>query len=238
MTILYVAVALVAVLGTYWVFMSPYSQVFGPYPYRGGGSDRVVALTFDDGPNEPYTSQILDHLDSRGVRATFFQVGQCVERFPDTTTRIAAAGHVIGNHSLTHQFGTYFRPRRFEAEVRRTQEILESRLGRSPALARSPWLWRQPMLLRMLRGQQLQPVAGVFCHALEVLQVDAAKIARRAVAKVRPGTILIFHDGFDSRGGDRGQTVRAVQLATDALLAQGYRFVTVDELLGVPAYRS
>ena len=218
--------------------MLPQSQVFGRYPYRFPAEDRVVALTFDDGPNEPYTSQIADFLESRGIRGTFFQVGQCVQRYPATTDRIAAAGHVIGNHSLTHRFSTYLRPGAFRREVDRTQQVLRERLGRTPALARTPWLWRQPALLRMLRRERLEPVAGVFCHPLEVFHRDGAAMARRAIARTRPGTILIFHDGFDGRVGDRTQTVRAVQLTVDGLRERGYRFVTVDELLGVPAYQA
>jgi peptidoglycan/xylan/chitin deacetylase (PgdA/CDA1 family) len=223
--------------GAYWLFMAPRAQLFGRYPYRGEPGDKVVALTLDDGPNEPYTSQIADFLDSRGVRATFFQVGRCAERFPASTARLAAAGHVVGNHSLTHRFTTYFRPRAFQREIDQTQEILRDRLGRTPALARSPWLWRQPLLLRMLRRRGLEPVSGVFCHPLEVFHRDGAAMARRAVARTRPGTILIFHDGFDARGGDRAQTVTAVRMTVDRLLEQGYRFVTVDELLRVPAYQ-
>jgi peptidoglycan/xylan/chitin deacetylase (PgdA/CDA1 family) len=221
----------------YALFMLPQSQVFGRYPYRAAPAGRVVALSFDDGPNEPYTSQIADFLESRGIRGTFFQVGRCVERYPAATDRIAAGGHVIGNHSLTHRFTTYLRPGAFGREVDRTQDVLRERLGRTPALARTPWLWRQPALLRMLRRRRLEPVAGVFCHPLEVFHRDGAAMARRAIAQTRPGTILIFHDGFDGRVGDRTQTVRAVRLTVDGLIERGYRFVTVDELLGVPAYR-
>jgi peptidoglycan/xylan/chitin deacetylase (PgdA/CDA1 family) len=230
--------AVLVAAAAYWVLMSPFSQLFGRYPYRARPGERIVALTFDDGPNEPYTSQIADVLGSHRIRATFFQVGACVRRFPETTARLAAAGHVVGNHSLTHRFGTYLRPGAFRREVDETQEILRERLGRTPALARTPWLWRQPSLLRMLRQRRLEPVSGVFCHPLEVFQRDGAAIARRALAQTRPGTILIFHDGFDGRGGDRGETVRAVRLTVEGLLARGYRFVTVDELLGVPAYGS
>ena len=234
MVALLVVVALVV---AYALFMLPQSQVFGRYPYRAAPEDRVVALTFDDGPNEPYTSQIADILESRGIKGTFFQVGQCVRRYPETTDRIAAAGHVIGNHSLTHRFTTYLRPGAFRREVARTQEVLRERLGRTPALARTPWLWRQPALLRMLRRERLEPVAGVFGHPLEVFHRDGAAMARHAIAQTKPGTILIFHDGFDGRVGDRTQTVRAVKLTVDGLLERGYRFVTVDELLGVPAYQ-
>jgi len=240
--LLWVGLVVAVCAGGYWLFLSPFSQAFGAYPYRGprpergASSDPVVALTFDDGPNEPYTSQILDYLATKNIRATFFQVGNCVERFPETTDRIHAAGHIIGNHSLSHSLLTYLRRGHLEQEIQRTQVILQRHLGRTPALFRSPWLWRQPMLLRMLRQYSLQPVSGEFCHAFEVFQPDAARMARRAVAKTKPGSILIFHDGFDDHGGDRGRTVEAVKITVETLLDRGYRFTTVDELLQVPAY--
>ncbi len=237
MTALITIGALVTIgLGVFLLFMAPYSQIFGRYPFRGRTAQPLVALTFDDGPNEPYTSAILDYLDTVKVRATFFHVGQCAQRHPETVKRIAASGHVIGNHSLSHRFSTYLRPNGFEREVTQTQAILRDLIGHTPALARTPWLWRQPALLHMLRRNGLRPVAGAFCHALEVFQPDGQRMARRAVAKTRPGTILIFHDGFDARGGDRSQTVHAVRFTTEALLAKGFRFVTVDELLDIPAY--
>ena len=230
------AVAAVAV-GLYWVFLSPYSQFFGRYPWRGRDGARVVALTFDDGPNEPYTSQIAEVLNDRGVRATFFQVGWCVQHSPATTAALAAAGHVIGNHALSHRFRTYLRWGAFATEIERTQEILGQVLGQEPRLVRMPWLWRQPAILSMLARRGLTPVSGLFCHALEVFQVDAARIAARAMAKAGPGVIIIFHDGYNARGGVRAETVDAVGLSIDGLRARGYRFVTVDQLLGIPAYR-
>jgi peptidoglycan/xylan/chitin deacetylase (PgdA/CDA1 family) len=93
------------------------------------------------------------------------------------------------------------------------------------------------MLLRTIRRNALQPVSGEFCHALEVFQPDGARIARRAVAKTKPGSMLIFHDGCDGRVGNRAETVRAVRITTEELLRRGYRFVTAAELLGVPAYQ-
>jgi peptidoglycan-N-acetylglucosamine deacetylase len=226
------------VFSLYWLFMAPSAQLFGRYPHRTGARDRVVALTFDDGPNEPYTSEIADFLDSQRIRATFFQVGVCVERHPETTARLVAAGHVVGNHSMTHRFSTYLRPGAFRRETDENQRLLRRHLGRTPALARTPWLWRQPLLLRMLRNRGLEPVSGVFCHPLEVFHRDGAAMARWTVARTRPGSILIFHDGFDGRGGRRDETVKAVRLTVEGLQARGYRFVTVDELLGVPAYQS
>nr|BFE59160.1 polysaccharide deacetylase family protein [Dactylosporangium thailandense] len=238
MTAVAVLVLLAALGGAYWLLMSPFAPSKRDYPYHGAADDRVVALTFDDGPNEPYTSQILDILAAHRIRATFFHVGHCVERHPETARRVIDEGHVVGNHSLSHRFGTYLRPNAFAREVEQTQQILVRVTGRTPALARTPWLWRQPALLRMLRRGGLHPVAGEFGHAFEVFQPSGVRMARRAIAKTRPGSILIFHDGFDGRGGNRAETVTAVRETIEGLLERGYRFVTVDELLGVPAYQS
>jgi hypothetical protein len=111
-------------------------------------------------------------------------------------------------------------------------------LDRQPALYRPPWLLRTPALTRILRECAMQPVSGLFCHPLEVLQPGPRRIARGALATVRPGCMLIFHDGFDAKGADRSSTVEAVKIVVDRLDRSGYRFTTVDRLLQVPAYLS
>jgi peptidoglycan/xylan/chitin deacetylase (PgdA/CDA1 family) len=221
----------------YWLLMSPYSQALGPFPYRGVGVDRVVALTFDDGPNEPYTSAIADFLDLRGIKATFFQVGQAVARYPHVTARLAESGHVIGHHGQTHRFSRYLRRATLAADMAEGLDAFAA-VGLRPALYRPPWLLRIPALRAVARTHGLQVVSGEFCHALEVFQPAAHRIARRAVAKARPGSILIFHDGFDGKGGNRASTVDAVTIVVDRLISQGYRFTTVDRLLDIPAYHA
>jgi peptidoglycan/xylan/chitin deacetylase (PgdA/CDA1 family) len=221
--------------GSYWVLMSPYSQLLGPFPYRAAGSERVVALTFDDGPNEPYTSQIADFLDLHDIKATFFQVGRAVGRHPEVTARLAASGHVIGHHGQAHQFGRYLRPQTLANDIQQGLDAFDV-LGLRPLLYRPPWLLRIPALRKIARGHRLRVISGEFCHPLEVFQPAPERIARRALAKTRPGSILIFHDGFDGRGGNRASTVEAVKIVVDGLSRRGYRFTTVDRLLGIPAY--
>lgn len=220
----------------YWVCMSPYSQLLGRFPYRGASTRPQVALTFDDGPNEPYTSQIADYLDERGIRATFFQVGTAVGRHPQVTRRLLQGGHVIGHHSHTHKFTRYLRRAALEKEIRDASLVFAD-LGIRPALYRPPWLVRVPPLFSMLRRHGLQPISGEFCHPLEVFQPDPERIARATLAKVRPGSIVIFHDGFDGHPGYRASTVAAVKLVVDRLSADGYSFTTVDRLLDIPAYQ-
>ncbi len=88
----------------YWTAFRPRSQVFGTFPYAAETDEKLVALSFDDGPNEPYTSRLLDTLDEYQVKATFFQVGRCAQRFPSCTRRVVQSGHVLGNHSYSHSF--------------------------------------------------------------------------------------------------------------------------------------
>ena len=222
---------------TYWTAMSSYSQTLGPFPYRAGVGERTIALTFDDGPNEPFTSQIADELSRYDAPATFFQVGRCIERHPDVTADLSAAGHTIGNHSLSHEFHRCVRRCDLAHEVDANQRILLDRLGRRPALYRPPWLLRTPALFSILAGHGLAAVSGEFCHAVEFAQPSPEAIARRAMAKVRPGAILIFHDGFDGRGGNRANTVAALRLVLGRLARDGYTLVTVDQLLGVAPYQ-
>jgi len=230
-------VAGVAALGYRSVFGSR-SQLFGSFPYQGDGATREVALTFDDGPNEPYTSRLLDILDDRGVRATFFQVGRCAERFPACTRRVVDSGHVLGNHSYSHTFRRYLTEPRQSREIDRTSTSLHEIAGVWPALYRPPWLCHLPWVLDSVRTRRMTVVSGTFGHPLEVFQPAAARMAAGAAKRARPGAILILHDGREARGGPRAQSVATVGLLIDRLRDQGYGFTTVDRMLGVPAYRS
>ena len=212
------------------------SQRFGPFPYRGDTDEPVVALTFDDGPNEPWTSRLLDVLGEREVPGTFFQVGRCAERHPDVTRRVVAEGHVLGNHSLSHAFGRYLSDPRQTAEIRGGQQVLHAVAGVRPLLYRPPWLCHWPWVLDGVARSGSSVVSGTFGHPLEVFQPPASRLAAGAARRAAPGTMLILHDGREARGGPRAQTVGAVGPLVDRLRARGYRFTTVDRLLGVPAY--
>lgn len=233
-----IAVILAVSFFCYWLAMSPYSQFLGEFPFRAKTSDKVIALSFDDGPNEPYTSDIAEFLKVNNIRATFFQVGKCVERYPDVTVRLEEQGHVIGYHSYSHEFKRCFKLETLETEFEKSRIAMNKILGKEPVLFRPPWLLRSRGLFRLLMTKGLKPVSGEFCHVLEVFQPRPERIARRALAKVRPGCILIFHDGVDGRTGYRAKTVEAVKLVVNELIERGYRFVTIDALFGIDAYKT
>lgn len=222
----------------YWLFLSPSSQVFGTFPNHGPTDKKVIALTFDDGPNEPYTSMLLGLLKAEEVKATFFVVGANLKRFSAVTKQAQDDGHIIANHSMNHRFGNYFTDPKFTHEITQNQAAIAEATGQTPALFRPPWLFRHPWLLKTLEDLQLQPVSGQFVNNWEIFQPTAEKIASTAYRRSRPGAILIFHDGYNAKGGRRNETVQAVEILIKRLKADGYSFVTADKLLGVPAYQS
>lgn len=228
------AVLTLGLAAAYRLLFSETSQMLGAFPHRVEGPDRVVALSFDDGPNEPYTSAIADVLAERGVQATFFCVGTCVRRHPDVVRRLVADGHAVGNHSDHHQMWRYLTSWSFGGELRRAQASLQEVTGLRPVLFRPPWLFRHPGLLAGVRRESLQIVSGRFADPLEVLQPPASRLVAAAVRRASPGAILILHDGVEGRGGDRRATAAAVAPLVDRLSAAGYRFRRLDDLLGVP----
>lgn len=227
-------IALIAL--AYWLFLSPTSQIFGAFPYQAQTNKKLVALTFDDGPNEPYTGDLLDLLKREQVPATFFVVGANIKKHPEVIKRAAREGHTIGNHSFSHQFRNYFKNPDFAAETTSNQAVIAQTIGQTPALFRSPWLFRTPMLLGALQRQGLKPVSGTFVSNWEIFQPSSEKIATTAYQRTKPGTILIFHDGYNAKGAARGQTIGAVEILIKKLKADGYQFVTADKLLDVAAY--
>lgn len=228
---------LLIIVGLYWIFMSSYSQIFGNFPFRGKTNAKQIALTFDDGPNEPFTTDILDYLDSKNIKATFFQVGNCINKYPEVTLRAYKAGHVIANHSLSHKFTKYFSEPSFTNEISANQAIIKNLIGQTPALFRPPWLFRNPLLLRTVKRLGMTPISGVFGHNLEIFQPSAEKIAKQVVKIAKPGSVIIFHDGYDAKGGNRTETVNSIKIIVEELSTKGYEFVTVDRLYGIKAYQ-
>jgi peptidoglycan/xylan/chitin deacetylase (PgdA/CDA1 family) len=216
--------------------LGPTSQLFGAFPYRAPTGDRTVALTFDDGPNEPWTSRLLDTLGDKGVPATFFQVGRCARRHPEVTRRVVDEGHVLGNHSESHAFSRYATQPTQRREVERGRATLHEVSGRAPLLYRPPWLCHWPWVLRGIAATGSQVVSGTFASPLELFQPRPEVLVAGAVRRARPGGIVILHDGREARGGDRRASVAAVGPLVDRLRDSGYSFTTVDRLLGVPAY--
>jgi peptidoglycan-N-acetylglucosamine deacetylase len=191
------------------------------------GATAEVALTFDDGPNPPYTGQILGILARYQVPATFFCVGLQASAHPADVARTAAAGHGLGNHTWSHPFLPDLTRAQLAEQLDRTDEaVSRAAAGREPGLFRPPYGARSPDVLRWL-GERGSPIVLWDVDPSDWARPGAAVIAGRVLTQARPGTIVLMHDG----GGDRSQTVAALPLVIEGLLDRGFRFTRADALL-------
>jgi peptidoglycan/xylan/chitin deacetylase (PgdA/CDA1 family) len=187
----------------------------------GAAGRRLVALTFDDGPG-PYTRQVLDVLAAKHVHATFCQIGRQVGDFPAVERRIVEEGHALCNHSWDHDYAQTTAAATIPAEIDRTNAALVAACGTRPQVMRAPGgLWTAA-LYSALRARNMVPL-GWAVDPDDWMMPGTAAIVGRVLAQVRPGAVILLHDG----GGDRSQTVAALGTIIDTLRARGYDFVTL-----------
>lgn len=224
--------AVLAAGGYAYAGMSPGSQFFGKTLVAGNNPDEFV-LTYDDGPNDACTEQILEILACHQVPATFFVIGRFAQERKELIRRIRAAGHIIGNHTWTHPVLLFKPPARVREEIRSTSAALEDILGEKISFFRPPHGARRPDVLRVVRDLGMAPVLwnamGYDWKPTTPERVLAN--LHRGISHNRAhsrGSNLLLHDGGQAGiGQDRSHTVTA----TTTLLNQWkdkVRFVTVD----------
>jgi peptidoglycan-N-acetylglucosamine deacetylase len=239
-------VGMVFVLIAVYGYVAPGSSVFGKVYEKGDTSEKVVALTFDDGPNDPYTSAIIDTLDRYHIKATFFAVGKNVELCPGTAKRIVAEGHVLADHSYTHD-ANHALTTSGSKDIERAQLAISRVASVVPHLYRPPHGKKTPW--EMMRVEELGMIEVTWNvsandqHLLAYFgKPSPGKYAGDIVRSTRPGGIILLHDGYgtdhNTPDSDKSLTVQALPLIIEQLQAKGYRFVTVPELLGVSAYNN
>ncbi len=201
-------------------------NVEGPY----------VAITFDDGPHPKLTPRLLDMLNERGLKATFYVIGQNVVQYPEIMQRMVAEGHEIGNHSYTHPALSKCSPAKLTEEITKSNDAILQACGVSPTTVRPPYGATNAAVTKRLNDE--------FGLAVIMWSVDpqdwkirkASHVSNHILQNTKPGGILLAHDIHPS-------TIDAMPAVLDGLLSKGYQFVTVSELIamdrpsgpGVPA---
>ena len=209
------------------------SQVFGRVYWRGPPTLKAVALTFDDGPWEPSTGEVLDVLKFHGVKATFFVIGDNARRFPELVKRAFDEGHEFGNHTQSHPWMFRMLFKNIKADIEDCQDEIERLTGMRPRFFRQPVGMNNPSVMKVIDAMGMVMV-GWQARAYDGVRVDKAAIVRRILNKTRPGGIILLHDGWDGRsGGDRESTVEALKVIIPALKERGYEFKKVSELIGM-----
>jgi peptidoglycan/xylan/chitin deacetylase (PgdA/CDA1 family)/GT2 family glycosyltransferase len=229
-------VVLLALAGVGTAAFWPWSSAFGKTYWHGDASAKVVALSFDDGPNGAYTSRVLDILRREHVRATFFLIGERVRLDPATAARIVREGHVVGNHTEHHPIPFALEPASaLQAEVSAAEESIRDATGQFTHLFRPPNGLRSPWLMRVLESDSLVTVTWDDAPG-DWNRLPVETIVERTVRGAHSGSIILLHDGLNGApDADQDATVRALPGIIRGLRARGFDFVTVPELLHCPA---
>jgi peptidoglycan/xylan/chitin deacetylase (PgdA/CDA1 family) len=212
--------------------MAPGAQLYGR-TLTHGSDPGEIALTYDDGPNDPHTLHLLDVLARHDAKATFFLIGRYIKQRPDIARAIQAAGHAIGNHTYTHPNLILVSESKLKQELSNCRKALEDAIGAPVTLFRPPFGGRRPNVLRTVRAMGMEPVlwsVTSFDWKARSAQYIVNKITKAVASRQgRQSEIVLLHDGGHlGFGADRGLTVEA----TRVLLNQyaGMQFVTVTDL--------
>lgn len=186
---------------------------------------KPIALTFDDGPWGKSTTQILSILKKNNVKATFFVVGRQVQQYPQLVKQAVAEGHALGNHSWSHQYHR-FSPAEASRELDRTTEIVYKLTGVKTSLFRPPGGILNNGLVSYAQAKKYAVIMWS-ADSLDWRYHNSQTVLDRALKESKAGGIVLMHDG----GGDRSKTAQALPKLIAQLRQQGYKFVTVPELL-------
>lgn len=222
------AVLLLIVIALFNLSRSRNFQVFGELVERVDTKEKLIALTFDDGPVPGATEKIIDLLAQAQIAATFFLTGEAIERNPELAKQLIAAGHQIGNHSYSHQRMVLMSYPTVEHEVAKTNELIRS-LGYSKSiLFRPPYGKKLLMLPLYLQRHNITSITwDIEPESFSDISASSEKITQHVVEQAKPGSIILLHVMFPSRKA----SMESVPGIVRELKKQGYRFVTVDELL-------
>jgi peptidoglycan/xylan/chitin deacetylase (PgdA/CDA1 family) len=211
--------------------MSPTSQLYGRAFSGLPPGTRRLALTYDDGPNDPWTLKLLDVLDRHSVKATFFLIGRFVAERPQIAREVAARGHDIGNHTWSHPNLVFTSRGDLRRQLADTREALFDAVGEHSSFFRPPFGGRRPSVMRTVRSLGLEPILWR-ATGWDWSATSSDQIMRKLVRQVRGGEVILLHDGGHQRmGTDRGHTVAATDELIRRYKGEGYEFGTVSEML-------
>jgi len=212
----------------------PTSQVCGRTFIGAKPGSRLLALTYDDGPNDPYTWRMMEVLERHGVKATFFLIGQFVEQKPEIARALVAAGHAIGSHTWSHPNLIFSSKAEVRRQLEQTRQAILDATGVETKLFRPPFGARRPATLRAVRSFGLEPVMwNVTCYDWKAKSAD--EIVAHVARQIRGGDVILLHDGgYRRMGANRSRTVEASEQILTRYENEGYRFVTIPEMMSAP----
>jgi chitin deacetylase len=224
-----ICVAIVLFVAVTWKLINSRTfQLFGEIVPRVETSERVVALTFDDGPTPEVTAQLLSVLRERGVKASFFVIGGELEQHPELGQRLAQEGHELGNHSYSHERMILKTPSFIKNEIERTDQLIRNTGYQGPINFRPPYGKKFILLPYYLNKTHRKSIMwDIEPDSNRDIAQDPDKIVAYVLSHTQPGSIILLHVMYKSGT----PSLNAVPKIIDGLRQQGYEFKTVSELI-------
>ncbi len=213
-----------------WFFFRP---PFGKNIVHLNTDKRIVALTYDDGPNPPYTDRLLDVLAKHDVKATFFLIGNRIERHPETVRRMIAEGHQIGNHTYSHPVLGFLPPFSVRRQIQRTDDLIRQHGSVEEIVFRAPMLTRfLPVAYVLAKNDRAHIGCDVWSWDWTTQNPDkiTKTVLKKTRSSTRTGSIIVLHDGkAENREANRSGTIEATDRIITALKQDGYQFVRLSD---------
>ncbi|MCI3927013.1 polysaccharide deacetylase family protein [Paenibacillus sp. TRM 82003] len=190
---------------------------------------KAIAFTFDDGPNPEYTEAFLDVFREVGGRATFYMIGERMRDHPELVRKVLAEGHEIGNHTYTHPNLTELTPEEAKREIGEAEAAIREATGRKPATFRPPYFGYNDTVAELCASEAYRVIGAANPGARDWETPGVEHILEHSRPHLRPGAVLLFHDGF----GDRSQSLEAVRILAKEAADAGLELVTISELLEI-----
>lgn len=188
---------------------------------------KVIAITFDDGPNPIFTPEIRKIFQEANAKATFFMIGEQMEKSPELVKVLSEQGHEIGNHTYHHVNLTELTEEECLKEIKENEKYIQKLTGKIPKVLRPPFLAQNERTNQLVSNLGYSIIGALNMDATDWEMPGVDFILRKTRKHVQNGAILIFHDGY----GDRNQTIEAIRQLVPEIQQQGYKLVTVSELI-------
>lgn len=198
--------------------------------HQGEQKEKVIALTFDDGPTN-YTPRIVEILEQNQATATFFCIGKQIKEYPEIVAMLHQKGHLIGNHTYNHSpLNGFYSAQKIEEEIRLTDQAIQEVIGKSTRLFRPPFGVTNPHIAKALAKTKHQTI-GWKIRSLDTVIEEEQKLLQRIISQLEPGAIVLMHDTSD-------KTANVLEQLFNYLKENNYTVVSLDKLLKINGYEA
>ncbi len=231
MYLIVIILVIIVIIFLIWASADIGSNIYVKTLCKAEREDKVVSLTFDDGPNYFTSPLVLDILKKYDIKATFFLIGKKAKKYPYLVNRIFEEGHIVANHTYSHSnFFPLSIRYSVQEEIEKGIEEINKAIGKKPKLFRPPFGVTNPILGKVVKDIELTTI-GWSIRPLDTMNRSREKIKEKVISKLHPGAIILLHDDCDNAD-------QLLEILIPSILEKGYKIIPLDEMLEIDVYEN